>query len=112
MPPPKSPIRLRHMLEHGREAVGMVQGKTRADLGRDRTLNLALVRLLEIIGEAASRIPKDERDRYPDIPWPEIVGLRNKLIHGYDDVDFDVLWQIVTKDLPPLITELEKVLTP
>jgi len=52
-----------------------------------------------------------ERDRYPDIPWSEIVGLRNRLIHGYDEVDFDILWQIVTDDLPPLVTALEKILS-
>ena len=67
-------------------------------------------RLLEIVGEAASRVPAEERTRHPDIPWPEIVGLRNRLIHGYDSVDFDILWQIVTHDLPPLIAALEKAL--
>mgnify|MGYP001608772223 FL=1 len=109
MPPPKSAVRLRHMLDHAREAVSMVRGKTRADLDTDRQLNLALVRLLEIIGEAAGRISKEDRDRYSNIPWPEIVGLRNRLIHGYDEVDFDILWQIVTRDLPPLIKNLEKL---
>ena len=70
------------MLDHAREAVAMVQGKTRRDLDQDRKLNLSLVRLLEIVGEAANRIPKEERSGYADIPWPEIVGLRNRLIHG------------------------------
>jgi len=50
-------------------------------------------------------------DRHPDIPWPEIVGLRNRLIHGYDSVDFDILWHIVSDDLPPLIAALENALT-
>jgi uncharacterized protein with HEPN domain len=67
--------------------------------------------LLEIVGEAASRVPADERAKYPGIPWAQIVGLRNQLIHGYDNVDFDILWQIVTQDLPPLVAELEKVLS-
>ena len=88
----------------------MVQGKTREDLDRDRKLNLSLVRLLEIVGEAANRIPKEERSTYPDIPWSEIVGLRNRLIHGYDEVDFDILWQIVTQDLPPLAQALQQIL--
>jgi uncharacterized protein with HEPN domain len=87
----ESAVRLRHMLEHSREALAMIQGKTRSDLDTNRTLNLALVRLLEIVGEAASRIPKEERQRYPEIDWPQIVGLRNRLIHGYDFVDFDLL---------------------
>ncbi len=88
----------------------MIQGKTRSDLDRNRTLNLALVRLLEIVGEAASRIPKEERQKYPDIDWPQIVGLQNRLIHGYDFVDFDLLWQITNDDLPSLIDQLEKIL--
>jgi len=90
----------------------MAHGKTRADLDSNRQLNLALVRLLEIIGEAASRMPEDERTRYPAIPWPQIVSLRNRLIHGYDAVDFDILWQVVTRDLPPLIEVLEKIAPP
>jgi len=88
----------------------MTKGKTRAALDKDRQLNLALVRLLEIIGEAASRIPKEEQARYADISWSEIISLRNRLIHGYDTVDFDILWQIVNQDLPHLIESLRKVL--
>ena len=101
-------ISLRHMLDHALEAVAMTKGKTRADLDKDRQLNLALVRLLEIIGEAASRIPKEEQARYADISWSEIISLRNRLIHGYDTVDFDILWQIVSQDLPGLIKSLRK----
>ncbi|MCP4366809.1 MAG: DUF86 domain-containing protein [Deltaproteobacteria bacterium] len=100
------------MLSHAQEASALVQGKTRADLDSDRLLNLALVRLLEIIGEAANRIPTDEQKQYPHIPWPQIVGLRNRLIHGYDSVDFDILWQIASQDLPPLIIALEKIVPP
>lgn len=88
----------------------MAGGRTRGELDTDRQLNLSLVRLLEIVGEAAGRVPADERVHYPEIPWPEIVGLRNRLIHGYDSVDFDILWQIVSDDLRPLIAALEKAL--
>jgi uncharacterized protein with HEPN domain len=102
-------IRLRHMLDHAREAVALAEGKVRQDLDDDRLLELALVRLLEIVGEAASRVPKEECVRYPEIPWPEIVGLRNRLIHGYDAVDLDILWQIIVNDLPPLVTALETI---
>jgi uncharacterized protein with HEPN domain len=111
MPRHDADVRLRHMLDAAREAAQMAQGRTRADLDADRPLNLSLVRLLEIVGEAASRIPADERAKCPGIPWAQIVGLRNRLIHGYDNVDFDILWQIVTQDLPPLVAELEKVLS-
>ena len=105
-------IRLRHMLDHAREAVALAEGKTRQALDDDRLLELALVRLLEIVGEAASRIPNEECAKYPEIPWPEIVGLRNRLVHGYDAVDLDILWQIIAYDLPPLITTLEAIVVP
>jgi uncharacterized protein with HEPN domain len=103
-------VSLRHMLDHALEVVAMTQGKTRADLDEDRQLNLSLVRLLEIVGEAATRIPKEDQSRYADISWPEIISLRNRLIHGYDTVDFDILWQIVNQDLPRLVESLKKVL--
>jgi len=102
----------RDMLVHAQEAVALVQGKQRTDLDHDRLLNLALVRLLEIIGEAANRIPKESQVEQPDIPWMQIIGLRNRLIHGYDAVDFDILWQIVTEDLPPLIATLAVIVPP
>jgi uncharacterized protein with HEPN domain len=111
MPTHDTSVRLRHMLDAAREAAQMAQGKTRADLDTDRPLNLSLVRLLEIVGEAASRVPVSERAQYSGIPWVQIVGLRNRLIHGYDNVDFDILWEIVTQDLPPLIAELERILS-
>ena len=88
----------------------MVRGRTRAQLDSDRQLNLSLVRLLEIVGEAAGRVPAEDRASHPDIPWAEIVGLRNRLIHGYDSVDFDILWLIVSDDLPPLVAALETAL--
>ena len=101
-------VSLGQMLDHAREARAMIRGRTRADLDSDRMLNLALVRLLEILGEAASRVQPEDRANYPQIPWREVVGLRNRLIHGYDRVDFDILWEIVTEDLDPVIAELEK----
>jgi uncharacterized protein with HEPN domain len=111
MPRHDADVRLRHMLDAAREAAHMAQGKTRADLDADRPRNLSLVRLLEIVGEAASRVPADARGEYPGIPWTQIAGLRNRLIHGYDNVDFDILWQIIIQDLPPLIAKLEKILS-
>lgn len=98
------------MLDHAREAAAMIKGKSRRNLDHDRKLNLSLVRLLEIVGEAANQIPKQERERYPNIPWAEIIGLRNRLIHSYDEVDFDILWEIVTHDLPPLVISPVSVL--
>ncbi len=95
------------MLERAREAVDMLRGRSRADIDSNRMLNLALVRLLEVIGEAAGRVPEDFRSRYSQRPWRDITDLRNRLIHGYDSVDFDRLWTIVHDDLPRLIEQLE-----
>ena len=107
----KDLIRLRHMLNYAREVLSMAHGKTRQDLDADRQLNLSLVRLLEITGEAAAHVSVQTQARYSQITWPEIVGLRNRLIHGYDTVDFDILWQVITVDLPKLVTTLEKILS-
>ena len=103
-------IALRQILSHAREAVAILNGKTRPILDSNRILNLALTRLLEIIGEAAKRVSDSVQEKYPDLPWLQMIGLRNRLIHGYDNVDFDILWIIVTQDLPILITQLESIL--
>jgi uncharacterized protein with HEPN domain len=104
--------RMRHMLAHAEETVQLACGRQRADLDLDRQLNLSLVRLAEIVGEAAARVSPEGRQRCPAIPWAEIAGLRNRLVHGYDKVDFDILWAIIKNDLPPLIAELRKALPP
>jgi uncharacterized protein with HEPN domain len=98
------------MVDHAREAAAMAAGRTRADLDTDRQFNLALVRLLEIVGEAAARVPQPFRHRYPHVPWRDIADLRNRLIHGYDMVDLDRMWSIVHADLPPLIEQLQSIL--
>ena len=112
MMPPADRSRLRRMMDHAVEAVAMVQGRHRQDLDADRQLNLSLVRLLEITGEAAARVTAITQQQCPGIPWPEVIGLRNRLIHGYDSVDFDILWNILTGDLPPLIAALKVYLVP
>jgi uncharacterized protein with HEPN domain len=82
----------------------------RGDLDNDRVFALALTRLLEILGEAASRVSEATRINLSGIAWSSIVGLRNRLIHGYDEVDYDILWKIVDHDLPPLIAVLKAFL--
>ena len=104
-------LRMRHMLDHAKEAVGLLAGKVKADLYRSRVLELAIVKIVEIVGEAANRLSTDDQLRYPTIPWKEIVGMRNRLVHGYDAIDLDVLWDTVHIDLPPLIDELERILS-
>ncbi len=102
-------VRLRHMLDHGREASDLIAGKQRDDLDNDRVLCLALVQLLQIVGEAASRVSTPVRDAHPALPWSQIVALRNRLIHGYDTIDLDILWQILDADVPELVKELESI---
>jgi len=103
-------LALRQILSHAREAVEIIQDRTRTDLDTDRLLNLALSRLLEIIGEAANRVPDDIQAKYLELPWLQMIGARNRLIHGYDSVDFDILWAIISEDMPVLISQLEKIL--
>jgi uncharacterized protein with HEPN domain len=103
-------IRIRHMLDAVNKALQFTKDKSREDLSNDELLSLALVRLLEVLGEAAAKISIDITDTYSSVPWREIIGTRNRLIHGYDDVNLDILWQIVSVDLLPLPSILLKVL--
>lgn len=107
---PDDAVRLKHMLEAAQKAVRLVKGKQRADFDADETLILAITRLLEIVGEAANGVSAALREAHPHIAWKEIIGARHHLIHGYFDVDYDIVWQILTSDLPPLISELEKII--
>ncbi len=97
------------MRDHAREALQFVTGKNREDLDENRMLNLSLVRLLEIIGEASSRVTESTKKSHPEIPWQQISGLRNRLIHGYNQVDLDILWNILQDDIPVLLANIEKV---
>ena len=102
--------RVQHMLDYAREAADMTQGRVRADLDTDRMFNLALVRLVEVVGEAASWIESDFRALHPQVPWSDIVATRNRLIHEYDQVDLNRIWRIVQDDIPPLIAQLESII--
>ena len=104
-------IRLQHMLDAAREAMSSLEGRTRADLERNRIWALGLIKCVEIIGEAAARVSPETRKEYPHIPWAQIVAMRNRLVHVYFDLDLDQIWSAVTEDLPQLATELEKTLT-
>jgi uncharacterized protein with HEPN domain len=109
--PPKEEDRLRHMLDAAMTAVEFIKGRKRPDLDTDTKLALALVRLLEVLGEAARHVSDETQRRSPHIPWKEIAGTRDRLVHGYFDVDLDIVWRIVTADLPPLIAELKKIVS-
>lgn len=98
------------MRDAAEKAVAFTRHRTRADLDTDEQLMLAVVKLLEIVGEAAKNVSDETRQHAPEIPWRQIAGARDRLTHGYFDVNLDVVWRIVTDDLPPLIELLRRLL--
>jgi uncharacterized protein with HEPN domain len=99
-------VRLRHMVEAGESAVQFVAGRQRADLDEDRMLLFALVRAIEVLGEAASRISEETRATHAGIPWRAIIGMRNRLIHAYFEINTEIVWQTVTQEIPALLPQL------
>lgn len=110
MLPEKDRIRLRHMQDAAREALGYVQERSRADLDRETMLLRALVNCIGIVGEAASHVTEETRILIAEVPWRAIVSMRNRLIHGYFDIDKDIVWATVTHDLAKLEAQLSAVL--
>ncbi len=82
-------IRVRHMLDAAKEAISFIRDRTRKDLDNDRMLTLSIVKSVEIIGEAASKITHESREKHPEIPWADIIAMRNRLTHAYFDIDLD-----------------------
>jgi uncharacterized protein with HEPN domain len=98
------------MLEAAEKILAFTAGCQRSHLDSDEKLALAVVRLLEICGEAAKAVPQATRDANPHVPWSQIARTRDRLIHGYFNVDLDIVWQIVTTDMPPLVKDLKAML--
>jgi uncharacterized protein with HEPN domain len=107
---PDDLTRVRHMLEAAENAQRFISGKSRADLDTDPMLLFALVRAIEIIGEAASRVSAEQRTASPTVPWTAIVAMRNRLIHAYFDIDRDIVWRTVTDEIPSLRFQLLQLL--
>ena len=103
-------VTFRQMLDFAREARMLAAGRTANDLVTNRGFFLALSRLFEMLGEAARRIPSDVRDRYPELRWKGMTGLRDWIAHGYDELDLDLIWDTVVNDLDPLIQRLERII--
>ena len=101
-------VRLQHMLEAAQEALEFAHDATRDDLETNRMLAYALVRCLGVVGEAARQVTVETRQNYPAIPWQDIIGMRNRLVHAYYDINHDVVWQTVKEDLPSLVEALEQ----
>ena len=102
-------LSFRHMLDHARDIVELSRGRTREVLETDRLYQLAMARAVEVIGEAANRISAERRAIHPEIPWPSIIGMRNRLIHGYDALNLDIVWQTISESVPSLLLLLEPI---
>ena len=100
-------IRLLHMIEAAHAAMDFIAGRQRGDLQTDRMLLFAALRAIEVMGEAASKVSDEVRQTNPAIPWIAIVGMRNRLIHAYFDVDIDIVWETLQVEIPALLPQLE-----
>ncbi len=109
MSPPDDRTRLLHMLDAAQKAITFVKGRTFHDLENDEIMVLALVKVIEIIGEAASKVSQEYQANHPQILWSAMIGMRNRLVHAYFDINLRILWQTTQEDLPLLIDELKKL---
>ena len=103
-------VRVRHMRDHAQEAIELLGDKTLNDLQSNRTVQLALVKLIEIVGEAAGRVDSEIRVAHPIVPWQLAADTRHRLIHGYDLIEYAVVFDTVKVDLPPLVEQLDALL--
>ncbi|OYU32976.1 MAG: hypothetical protein CFE39_00575 [Comamonadaceae bacterium PBBC2] len=103
-------IRLLHMEEAAQAAMQFVSGRQRSDLQTDQMLLFAVLRAIEVIGEAASKVSDEVRMNATNIPWKAIVGMRNRLVHAYFDVDTDMVWETVQMEIPTVLTRLQALL--
>jgi uncharacterized protein with HEPN domain len=93
----------------GEKVARFVAGRQRHDLDIDDMLQLACIRGIEIIGEAAANVSSDACDAYPEVPWRKMVGMRNRLVHAYFEIDLDIVWKTATEELPLLLSILRKI---
>ena len=109
---PRDLLYVGHMLDMARKAVSKSQSISRETFDADENLRLALIHLIQIIGEAGRQVSRDFCLSHPKIRWTDIVGMRHKVVHDYLGVDEDIVWQVVTDDLPKLVTALESIVPP
>ena len=110
MPVDPDSVRLRHMLDAAQKAIGFVSGKVRGDLDSDEKLALALLKLIENLGEAAKQVSRQKQEEHPEIPWSRIARTRDRLVHGYHDINLDIVWSIATERLPEVVAALERII--
>lgn len=110
MPTKHDIVRLHHIRDAAQKASNLITGKSRHKFDDDEIAQLAAVKLIEIIGEAASQLSPEFREQTPQIPWRQITAMRNRLVHADFEMDLDILRQTLTSDLPPLIAQIETLL--
>jgi uncharacterized protein with HEPN domain len=110
MLPDSERTRLRHIVEAGHEAIEHLRDQGLDDLKANRLLQHALVRCIEILGEAAAQLTPEFRDAHPEVPWLDMIGMGNRVVHAYFDIDLEIVWHTVADDLPSLIREVETLL--
>jgi len=96
-----------HMLDIARKAVTLLGAKSRVEFDQDEALLLGLTHLIQTLGEAARKVTPEYQSAHPEIPWKKIIGMRNKVVHDYLDVDPDIVWHVVKEELNPLLDKLE-----
>lgn len=101
---------IQDILDAVREIQDFIKGMDFPTFSRDRKTINAVIRSLEVMGEAAKKIPRSLREKYPDIPWKHMSGMRDKLIHEYFGIDIEMLWKVVTEEIPPLESAIQNAL--
>jgi len=102
-------VRVLHMIEACESVQRFIQGRRRLDFESDQMLLFAVIRAIEVLGEAAGKVSEDTRSACPEIPWPEITNMRNRLIHGYFDIDVDIVWNTASLEIPALLADLRRI---
>jgi uncharacterized protein with HEPN domain len=106
---PDDRLTLGQMLDTVRRIRAVVRGQKRKTFEADDVRQLALLHLIQMLGEAASRVSAAFREAHPELPWGQMVGMRNRIVHGYDHVDPDVGWRVATEDVEPVLAALERL---
>ncbi|WP_371802354.1 DUF86 domain-containing protein [Candidatus Lokiarchaeum ossiferum] len=101
--------RILHIYDACTEIIHFTKNITKTQFRNNRMLQLAIVHLFEIIGEAANSISVEIPQKYPSIPWKSLIGMRNRLIHGYFDIDLNIVWQTIQSDIPFLLKEIKSL---
>lgn len=101
---------LEQMLDTARRIRALARSHTHESLETDEVAHLALLHLIQRLGEAASRLSADFRASHDEFPWAEMIGMRNRIVHSYDDLDAEIVWQVASADIEPVLAALERVL--